>query len=571
MSGRTAQLDAVRERLRSVRLRAVPETPAWEREPAPTVARPGVTVALAASQRLRAGLADQWRTRPIDRHLTTVAGADLFLLELADRQVPGFGPADDPVLLQTVAAARAASVPVVVWITGGRPPSHRVARAAVTALLAQADQVYAADLVATWRRFAPEVRPLAPAASARRAPERTERGGVLVVSPGASDESAAGAVSVIVAPALRPLADVVEVRTLDPDLPPRGVLPESLAEAARPASPAEVPDLAGRAGVLVDAPRRTPGDTWTLLAAAAAGTPVVSVVGLEAPAGVPVVAPGEASALRAEVVARVHQRELADREALRQRRAVLAAHTFGHRARFLLGEAEPPKPTVSAIVPTNRPHELETVLANAGRQSHPTELVLVLHGFEAPSDLEARAREHGVEHLVVRTAPRSLTLGACLNLGIEAAAGDLIAKMDDDNHYGVHYLADLSDALRAQGAGIAGKWAHHVWLRSSGAVVLRYPEAENRWVRRIQGGSMLFEGELARSLRFGDLPRAVDSDVLDRALADGVPIWSADRFNFVSVRGEDRSAHTWTVEDATFLTAAGRLAFYGDPRSHVEV
>ena len=116
-----------------------------------------------------------------------------------------------------------------------------------------------------------------------------------------------------------------------------------------------------------------------------------------------------------------------------------------------------------------------------------------------------------------------------------------------------------------------GKWAHYVWLRSSGAVVLRYPDAEHSYQRRIQGGSMLFDGDVVRALGFSDIPRAVDSDILDRAIAEGVKIWSADRFNFVSVRGDDRTAHTWTVADDTFFTAAGSLAFFGDPRTHVEV
>ncbi len=289
-------------------------------------------------------------------------------------------------------------------------------------------------------------------------------------------------------------------------------------------------------------------------------------------------APDGASAVRAEVVARLHQRELADREALVQRRAVLARHTFGHRAPELvasLGRLEPvaPAATVSAVVPTNRLHEVDNVLASIGRQVHGSvELVLVLHGVELPdSELQARARDHGVRHLEVVRAPSHLTLGACLNLGVDAAGGDLVAKMDDDNHYGAHYLSDLAAELRAQSAGIAGKWAHYVWLRSSGAVVLRYPDAEHSWARRIQGGSMLFEADVVRELGFSDIPRAVDSDILDRAIDASVPIWSADRFNFVSVRGEDRSTHTWTVEDTTFLTASGRLAFYGDPRSHVEV
>jgi hypothetical protein len=357
------------------------------------------------------------------------------------------------------------------------------------------------------------------------------------------------------------------------------VLPRPLAALARTARHGEVADAVAGASVVVDGPRRTPGDTWTVVEAAAAGTPVVSLAGLQPPEGLLAATPDGAGAVRAEVVARLHQRELADREAHTQRRAVLAGHTFDHRAREILasvGRAEPaPGETpVSAVVPTTRPHEIDNVLESVGRQSHrAVELVLVLHGIDvAPAELRVRARDHGVPHLEIVEAPSHLTLGACLNRGADAAGGDLVAKMDDDNLYGSRYLADLVGALEAQSAGITGKWAHYVWLRGSGAVVLRYPDAESAWARRVQGGSMLFDASVLRDLGgFADLPRAVDSDILDRAIDAGVPIWSADRFNFVSVRGDDRTAHTWSVEDATFLTGSGRLAFFGDPRSHVEV
>jgi hypothetical protein len=238
-----------------------------------------------------------------------------------------------------------------------------------------------------------------------------------------------------------------------------------------------------------------------------------------------------------------------------------------------LDGSRPPSATVSAIVPTNRTHELDNVFGNIARQRHvDLELVLVLHGLDLDEgEVRKRAADAGVSALEIVNAPSSYTLGACLNAGIDRAGGDHIAKMDDDNHYGAHYLTDLLDGFETSGAGIVGKWAHYVWLQSTGAVVLRYPDAEHSYQRRIQGGSMLFEGSLLRSLRFGDLPRAVDSDILDRAIAEGVKVWSGDRFNFVSIRGLDRSAHTWAVEDATFLTASGRLEFYGDPRAHVEV
>jgi len=228
---------------------------------------------------------------------------------------------------------------------------------------------------------------------------------------------------------------------------------------------------------------------------------------------------------------------------------------------------------VSAIVPTNRLHDIDNTFANLARQRHTDlELVLVLHGLELDhAELRKRAADVGVSQLEVVSAPSSYTLGACLNAGLDRAGGDYIAKMDDDNHYGSHYLVDLLDAFETSGAEIVGKWAHYVWLQSTGAVVLRYPDAEHTYQRRIQGGSMVFDGDLLRGLRFADLPRAVDSDILDRALADGVKVWSGDRFNYVSIRGVDRTSHTWTVDDATFLTASGRLEFYGDPRAHVEV
>src|SRR5690606_39605886 len=105
-------------------------------------------------------------------------------------------------------------------------------------------------------------------------------------------------------------------------------------------------------------------------------------------------------------------------------------------------------------------------------------------------------------------ADGSLPLGACMNLGLEAADGDFVAKMDDDNFYGTHYLDDLLDAFDYTDAGIVGKWAHYVWLRSSGAVVLRCPRSEHRYERLVQGGSMLLKADVARALRFDDsLPR----------------------------------------------------------------
>jgi hypothetical protein len=338
----------------------------------------------------------------------------------------------------------------------------------------------------------------------------------------------------------------------------------------------------GRYAVFVDAGARDPRWTWPVLEAGAARAAIVSfpdrAEALPAEIGAHVAATDDAKSLRSEIVARLRQAELRDRESAQLHRAVLDRHTYAHRVDTILehlgrADARSPSPTVSAVVPTNRTHEIENILGNIGRQAHAhVELVLVLHGIEPdPTEIRAKARDLGIDQLIIRSVDASRTLGACMNVGIEAAAGTHIAKMDDDNFYGRHYLTDLIRAFAYTEAGIVGKWAHFVWLRSSGAVVLRYPSAEHTYERRVQGGSMLIDGGVARKLWFSDQPRGIDSELLDRAAVEGIQIYSADRFNFVSIRDVAPETHTWKVADSTFMTSSGRLVFYGDPRTHVDI
>jgi len=289
--------------------------------------------------------------------------------------------------------------------------------------------------------------------------------------------------------------------------------------------------------------------------------------------------------------------EYRDRLALRAHRRVYDEHLYGHRVDTVLRSVgvvsttlasarcsttrvveqrgtsvvETTGPTISVIVPTIRPRQLDHVLSTIGAQTYrDVQLVLVLHGFAPPADLDARAAEAGVTDLVVRRADADLTLGACLNLGVQAADGELVAKVDDDNFYGRHYLTDLVRALDYSGADVAGKWAHLVHLESSGANLLRFAEHEHRFTDLVQGGTLLLGRDLAAELRFSDLPRRVDTTFLDKVRKGGGTVYSADRFNFVSVRRADPALHTWPITEKELLRRSSRLLFYGDPIPHAE-
>ncbi|MCI0689543.1 MAG: glycosyltransferase, partial [Sporichthyaceae bacterium] len=294
---------------------------------------------------------------------------------------------------------------------------------------------------------------------------------------------------------------------------------------------------------------------------------------------------------RPALAALTEQDDYRDRLALRAHRRVFDDHLIRHRVTAVLTAAglpgpqpgpqpdpvapdpRAPDPTISVVVPTNRPQQLDHVFGTLGRQSHrQVQLVLVQHGFAEPeAELVARAATAGVAELVVLTAPESATLGSCLNLGVGAADGDYLAKLDDDNFYGRHYLRDLVRAFGYTDAAVVGKWAHLVHLESSQATLLRFGHAEHRYTDLVQGGTIMTRRDTALRLPFEDLPRRVDTTFLDKIRADGGSVYSTDRFNFVSIRRADPSSHTWTITEKQLLARRSRLLFYGSPYEHAEV
>ena len=558
-------------------------------------ARPGLRVAVAASPRLADGLAWEW-----DQTLLTPgewpdalepAAAHLLLVEARSGHVPGWGPADgEPARL--VAAAAELGLPVVVWVTASCDDTE-----GLDALVEAAAVVFLADAgaVGAWQARWPGavIEALPPAAAPMvHSPvtvggsERRQGAAAIVSDQGALDPVSLDGLESLVAPGVgtRALPELDAWRARGPlgAVGTETALPAAVKPIAVGSTVLELSEpIVDHYRVLVDAARSSSESTWSLLDAAAAQTAVVTLPRYRAalPDDLrPYVATADQPVpFGREIIARVTQPELRDREALQLHRAVLAGHTLSHRVDTVLASLGRPVTSVdrsvSIVVPTNREHELDNVFANVARQAHrDNELILVLHGLGLDhADLHARAKEHGVERLQVIDADSSTPLGTMMNLGVDAANGRYTAKMDDDNFYGRHYLTDLVNAFSSTDAGIVGKWAHYIWLRSVNAVVLRFAGYQHRYHRLVQGGSIMADTALAKDLRFSDIPRAVDTDFLNRAWASGVKTYSSDRFNFVSIRGTDHEAHTWKVTDTELMIGGAQVAFYGDPRVHVDV
>jgi len=273
----------------------------------------------------------------------------------------------------------------------------------------------------------------------------------------------------------------------------------------------------------------------------------------------------------------VRSPELRDRATHLAQRRIWSQHTYAHRAAQVLEAVGRPedahallrRPSVTAIVSTNRPQQLDHVLATVGSQLGVTpQLALLAHGFEPDwHDVERKAKEAGIESFVHLQAGTDVTLGECLNRLVDVADGDVVAKMDDDDLYGAHYLSDQLYAMDFSGADVVGKQAHYMYLEAMDATVLRFPEKENRFTDFVMGPTIMATRELALEARFPRLTTSEDSRFLQDVVRMGARLYSANRYAFMQTRSA-HNRHTWPVAVSELL-ATSDLRTYGRADEHV--
>ena len=156
--------------------------------------------------------------------------------------------------------------------------------------------------------------------------------------------------------------------------------------------------------------------------------------------------------------------------------------------------------------------------------------------------------------------PKDSMFGENLNLGIEAASGELVTKMDDDDWYGPDHLLDLHVALNYSGAEIVGKWGNFVYLTNSNQMVNFATNREEHFVHHLPGSTILGSKEVFAKMRFGRVNRAIDSELYRRLSMRGGRLYSTHRYNFIRVR---HGSHTYKIEDEAFLADADGKSWYG--------
>ena len=263
-----------------------------------------------------------------------------------------------------------------------------------------------------------------------------------------------------------------------------------------------------------------------------------------------------------------HRREAIS---IRMRRAALREHSLRARARQVMG-ASPlpghPLPEVSVLLATKRPAFLPAALAGVAAQSYPRlELVLALHGEGFGDEVNALVADLPLPVSVVRV-PGDEPLGAVLNAATSAAAGLLLTKFDDDDHYGRDHVWDLVLAHEYSRATLVGKPHEYTYLARSNQTVRRRvgsTETHNRYVAGAT--SLISRHDLYAAGGWRRVSKAVDAALIEDVERSRGRIYRTHGAGFLVVR--HGSGHAWQAEDAYFLRHAAEflpgldLAFAG--------
>ena len=207
---------------------------------------------------------------------------------------------------------------------------------------------------------------------------------------------------------------------------------------------------------------------------------------------------------------------------------------------------EPMSGFVSCIVATcDRPAFLGQALKNYSLQTcQNTELIVVDDGQQSVGDLCAAVAN--VRHIRLT---QKTHIGTKMNIGIEAAKGDILQKLDDDDYYGPDFLTLASERLNASDnpRALVAWCCFAVLIAGAG----RLYHSGHGWQA---GATLRFHRELWKQHPFRDNSGSEDSLFIKDNQPEILRVCAADQYMLVRHGGNAWNAirdqaQTYSVEE----------------------
>jgi glycosyltransferase involved in cell wall biosynthesis len=206
---------------------------------------------------------------------------------------------------------------------------------------------------------------------------------------------------------------------------------------------------------------------------------------------------------------------------------------------------------ISVICCTMRERFMENVFRNFNNQTfEEKELIIILNNDDINMK-EWISKAEQYKNVSVYQYPEEITLGECLNIAIQKARYDYIAKMDDDDYYAPQYLEHAWDTLQETKADVVGKRTVYMYFEDERLLTVNNPGREEMFVRQgLKGATLLFHKTICDKVPFPALNLGEDTVFLRQCVKNHLKLYSADKRNYVCLRIARPDHHTWTINNA---------------------
>lgn len=208
---------------------------------------------------------------------------------------------------------------------------------------------------------------------------------------------------------------------------------------------------------------------------------------------------------------------------------------------------------VSVIVCTNKNKYMHNVFQNYNRQAWPKKELIIILNQDDMQLAEWENKWRNVPEVTLVQLPETVSLGNCLNDAAGRAKYPIVAKFDDDDYYGPHYLTDMMHAFEYSGADIVGKLCHYAYLEGMQTLIERFPNQEHKFVNIVAGGTLCFKRHILQKVQFKDVTVNEITPFVRDGIAEGFKAYSADRYNYVYRRNANLDEHTWKKSEQELL------------------
>lgn len=244
-----------------------------------------------------------------------------------------------------------------------------------------------------------------------------------------------------------------------------------------------------------------------------------------------------------------------DKLMMRSMRKVFNEYTSTHVALRALNNVGIKKeyslPMVSIILVTNKNGYEERIIRNYKSQDYQNkELILIINSMDIDKSVY-NCELGNDDNVKIIQVEEDLTLGHCLNIGVEESKGDILAKFDDDDFYSPHYLTDQCHALIYTSADMVGKTNHFCYIENTDETYLSlfsHITGENNYTdKRVAGGTICWKKEVSEKVKFEYKKQGTDTAFIKEFLKNKFIMYSTNRYGYLRIRTKDIEKHTWKI------------------------